>query len=126
VKKVNKVVKSKLPVTWSQVRSLNALSRDFSVNALMYEPCSQLLFDYVDGYKDLKRKRLRCLKEPSASFQEDPARIFRAVRFASRIGFHIDKETGQAINHHAKLLLTLPKVWNSSEINNMYNACLLV
>lgn len=119
-------MKSKLPVTWSLVRSLNASSRDFSVNALMYEPCSQLLFDYVDGYKDLKRKRLRCLKEPSASFEEDPARIFRAIRFASRMGFHIDEETGQAMKHHAKLLLSLPKVWNSSRINKTCEFCLLV
>eukprot|EP00210_Caulerpa_lentillifera_P001475 g1415.t1 len=118
-KRVNEVAKSKLPVTWSLVRSLNASSRDFSVNALMYEPCSQLLFDYVKGYNDLKRKRLRCLKEPSSSFIEDPARIFRAVRFASRLGFHIDDVTGQAMKDHAKLLLTLPQARAQLELNNI-------
>ena len=92
------------------VRYLNAFSRDFTVNAMMYEPCTQLLFDYADGYNDVKNKKLRCLKDPTKSFKEDAARILRAIRFASRLGFEIDDAIGTAMRENAEHLTTLPTV----------------
>ncbi len=61
-------------------------SRDFTVNALMYDPFSHLLFDYVGGMQDCQKRRLRCIKEPAQSFAEDLARMLRAVRLSTRTG----------------------------------------
>ena len=94
------------------VRYLNAFSRDFTVNAMMYEPCAQLLFDYANGYNDLKNKKLKCLKDPAESFKEDPARILRAIRFSSRLRFEIDDLIGTAMRENVKLLANLPQVFH--------------
>ncbi len=61
-------------------------SRDFTVNALMYDPFSHLLFDYVGGMQDCQKRRLRCIKEPAQSFTVDLARMLRAVRLSARLG----------------------------------------
>lgn len=62
------------------------LRRDFTVNALMYDPFSQLLFDYTGGLADCAKQRLQCCGDPLKSFKEDPARMLRAVRLCSRTG----------------------------------------
>ena len=61
-------------------------SRDFTVNALMYDPFTHLLFDYVGGMQDCQKRRLRCIKEPAQSFTEDLARMLRAVRLSAQTG----------------------------------------
>lgn len=76
-------------LTWSKVRYKNAIMRDFTVNSLLYEPCSQIIYDYVGGLEDLRNRKLRCIQDPYESFKEDPARILRAIRFASRLGLLI-------------------------------------
>lgn len=75
-----------LDQSWSLPWQHNMQSRDFTVNALMYDPFSHLLFDYVGGMQDCQKRRLRCIKEPAQSFAEDPARMLRAVRLSTRIG----------------------------------------
>lgn len=61
--------------------------RDFTANALLYEPLSNVLFDYVGGVHDLvARGALRACGEPAASFADDPARVLRGVRVAARVG----------------------------------------
>lgn len=60
--------------------------RDFTLNALMYDPFSHLLFDYVGGVSDCSKRRLQCCKDPTESFHEDPHRMLRAVRLAGRCG----------------------------------------
>lgn len=64
--------------------------RDFTVNAIMYDPFSHLLFDYVGGVADCGKRCLRTCKDPSKSFDEDPARVLRAVRLAARCGERAD------------------------------------
>ena len=60
--------------------------RDFTLNAMMYDPFSHLLFDYVGGMADCSKRRLQCCKDPNESFQEDAPRMLRAVRLAARCG----------------------------------------
>ena len=64
----------------------NAASRDFTVNALFYDPFSRLLLDYVGGMRDCKQRRLRTVIDPRESFEEDPCRLLRAIRHAARGG----------------------------------------
>jgi hypothetical protein len=77
-----------LPATWSysQARRQDALRRDFTANALLYDPFSRLLFDYVGGWQDMQQRVVRCVGDPSSSFQADPSRMLRALRCASRAG----------------------------------------
>ena len=71
---------------WATALQVNAEARDFTVNALYYDPFNRLLLDYVGGAHDCKLRRLRTVAEPNASFAEDPCRLLRAVRHAARTG----------------------------------------
>lgn len=79
--------------SWSETRMQNAFKRDFSVNGMLYEPFSRVLFDYVDGVGDCERRVLRTIQSPGDSFREDPARILRAIRLATRLKLEIADET---------------------------------
>jgi poly(A) polymerase len=73
-----------MQATWSDARRANALARDFTVNALMLDPFSLLLYDYTRGVRDCMKQILRAIGSPAESFKADPARIFRAIRHAAR------------------------------------------
>ncbi len=70
--------------------------RDFTVNAMAWNPKSRLL-DIFDGVGDIKRRVIRCVGDPYLRFEEDALRILRALRFASVLGFDIQKDTSDAI-----------------------------
>ncbi|KAK9790558.1 hypothetical protein WJX73_003709 [Symbiochloris irregularis] len=82
---------------WSTARGENAAARDFTINALMYDPFSGLLYDYMGGVADCQQRVLRCIGEPVASFEDDPARMLRAVRHAGRAGLALDAAVIDAI-----------------------------
>lgn len=67
----------------------DAERRDFTINALYYCPIDQQVIDYVGGYRDLRGRHLRTLGRADASFAEDPVRMIRAVKYASRLGFSL-------------------------------------
>ncbi len=75
----------------------DAQRRDFTVNALYYDPLETLLYDYVGGLSDLEAKILRTVGVPQERFEEDHLRLLRAVRFVSQLGFQIESATLQAI-----------------------------
>ncbi len=79
----------------------DALRRDFTVNGLFYDIESFSIIDYVGGMEDLAAKRIRCIGDPCIRFREDPVRMVRAIRFASRLDFSLDEETRDAIVRHA-------------------------
>lgn len=70
--------------------------RDFTVNAIAWDPVRQLLVDPFDGQGDLQRKRICAVGDPVARFAEDGLRVMRAVRFAAQLGFVVDAATRQA------------------------------
>jgi poly(A) polymerase len=86
----------------------DAARRDFSVNALYYDPSTREVIDYHDGVKDLRRKRLRMIGEPETRYREDPVRMLRAVRFAAKLGFEIDEATREPIPRLAVLIENVP------------------
>jgi tRNA nucleotidyltransferase (CCA-adding enzyme) len=71
----------------------DALRRDATVNALFYNIHTGEVEDLVGGLSDLKAKLIRTPLEPLQTFTDDPLRVLRLVRFASRLGFSIDPET---------------------------------
>ncbi len=75
----------------------DAVRRDFTVNGLFYDPLKKTVLDWVDGQKDLKKKVIRAIGDPTKRFSEDKLRLLRAVRFASVLGFKIEPKTFSAI-----------------------------
>ena len=86
----------------------DATRRDFTVNALFYDPVSQVIWDYHGGVADLRRRRLRMIGDPVRRYREDPVRMLRAVRLAASHGLEIDKATRQPIRALADLLANVP------------------
>jgi poly(A) polymerase len=83
--------------------------RDFTINGLFYDIKNFTVIDYVGGQKDLERGLIRCIGNPNERFPDDPVRMLRAIRFASRLGFSIEKKTLRAIvKHRAELKNAAP------------------
>ncbi len=77
--------------------------RDFTINAMAYSP-TRGLADAFGGQADLAAGQIRCVGEPDARFNEDGLRLLRALRFAARYGFDIERETAYAIHRNRHLL----------------------
>ncbi|MBL8897914.1 MAG: polynucleotide adenylyltransferase PcnB [Planctomycetes bacterium] len=75
----------------------DAQRRDFTVNALFYDPARREVIDYVGGLEDLGAGLIRTVGDPQIRFREDPVRILRAIKFASRLDFQFEAETFQAM-----------------------------
>jgi poly(A) polymerase len=75
----------------------DAMRRDFTVNGLFYDPLTGQIHDWVGGEKDLRAGIIRTIGAPAERFGEDHLRLLRAVRFAARLGFEIERETFAAI-----------------------------
>jgi poly(A) polymerase len=86
----------------------DATRRDFTVNALFYDPVSQVIWDYHGGVADLRRHRLRIIGDPVLRYREDPVRMLRAVRLAASHELEIDRATRQPIRTLASLLANVP------------------
>ncbi len=86
----------------------DAVRRDFTINALFYDPATQEIWDYHGGYDDLKKRRLRMIGNPEQRYREDPIRMLRAVRFAASRGMEIDQATREPVKSLAPLLANVP------------------
>jgi poly(A) polymerase len=86
----------------------DAARRDFTVNAMYYDPQKQIVVDYHGGLKDAKKKVLRMIGDPATRYREDPVRIIRVVRFAAKLGFTIEPKTRAPIHEMASLLESVP------------------
>ncbi len=79
----------------------DALRRDFTVNALFYDPISKTTHDWVGGKDDLRAKIIRTIGSPLERFGEDHLRLLRAIRFAAQLDFEIEPETFAAVKRLA-------------------------
>lgn len=86
----------------------DARRRDFTVNALFFDPIHEEIWDYLNGYEDLKARRLRIIGDPVRRYREDPVRMLRVVRLAAKLGMEIDTDTAAPISELAPLLLHVP------------------
>lgn len=82
----------------------DAIRRDFTVNALFYDPRTYRVIDYVGALPDLRARLIRTVGDPERRMREDPVRMMRAVRFAAKLGFAIEPATRAAIERHREEL----------------------
>jgi tRNA nucleotidyltransferase (CCA-adding enzyme) len=106
-----------------KVKFVNVLKRDlarrdFSINAMAYNPTTGLI-DYYGGQQDLADKLIKCVGNPNKRFQEDALRIMRALRFAAALGFEIEKTTAQAMHDNRKLLNNIAVERIAIELNKL-------
>jgi putative nucleotidyltransferase with HDIG domain len=91
-------------VTFSKSLADDLKRRDFTMNAIAYNPTKDELVDLYDGQEAIKDKMVICVGDPNERFEEDALRILRAVRFACQHGFAIEHETMNAMTQKADLL----------------------
>lgn len=75
----------------------DAFRRDFTVNALFYDPTEDRVVDYVGGLEDLETRTIRAIGDPERRLKEDPVRMIRAIHFAARIGGRLEPRLERAI-----------------------------
>lgn len=78
--------------------------RDFTINALFYDPEVDQVLDFVGGQEDLRKRVIRAVGDPDRRFAEDHLRMLRAIRFAATLDFQIEESTRNAVMRHAPLL----------------------
>ncbi len=86
----------------------DALRRDFTINALYYDPIAEEVIDYLGGVEDLRSRTLRMIGDPATRYREDPVRMLRSVRFAAKLGFDVHPPTLEPIRSLAELLENVP------------------
>ena len=86
----------------------DAARRDFTVNALYFDPTSETIIDYHRGMADVKQKTLRMIGDPTTRYREDPVRMLRAVRLAAKLNLTIDPATRQPISELSSLIENVP------------------
>ncbi len=94
----------------------DALRRDFTVNALFYDPVREEVCDYYHGVKDLQARKLVMIGDASQRYREDPVRMLRAARLAAKLGLAIDANTEAPIHTHKHLIGNVPQARLFEEI----------
>ncbi|HSV60534.1 MAG TPA: polynucleotide adenylyltransferase PcnB [Variovorax sp.] len=90
----------------------DAARRDFTVNAMYYDPAHQIVVDYHNGLKDAKKLVLRMIGDPATRYREDPVRIIRAIRFSAKLaalGFKLEPKTAAPLIEMSTLLADVPQ-----------------
>jgi poly(A) polymerase len=86
----------------------DARRRDFTVNALYYDPANEEIVDFHGGLDDLKKRMLRVIGDPETRYREDPVRMLRGVRLAAKLGLTLEAETRAPIRSLAPLMERVP------------------
>ena len=86
----------------------DAVRRDFTINALYFDPATETIWDYVGGVVDIRAKRLKLIGPPVTRYREDPVRMLRAVRLAAKLALTIDRRTEEPIARLAPLMANVP------------------
>jgi poly(A) polymerase len=94
----------------------DAIRRDFTVNALFYDPVKEEIWDYQHGVKDLEAKKMVMIGDPATRYREDPVRMLRAARLGAKLGFTIEAKTESAIRESRHLLENVPQARLFEEI----------
>ncbi len=94
----------------------DAIRRDFTVNALYYTTENFAVYDYTGGLQDLRNKSIRIIGDAETRYREDPVRMLRAVRFAAKLDFSIERNTAEPITRLAPLLRDIPAARMFDEI----------
>ena len=98
----------------------DAFRRDFTVNALYFDPSRKRLIDYVGGLQDLDMRVLRSIGPAEERFAEDPVRIIRAARFAAKLDFSLDDNIREAIHVTKPLLREVKRPRLRDELTKLF------
>lgn len=98
----------------------DAARRDFTVNALYYTLDHFSIHDFTGGIQDIARRKIRIIGKPETRYQEDPVRMLRAVRFAGKLDFDIDKATAAPIHKLGSLLGNIPSARLFEEVLKLF------
>lgn len=101
------------------IRWRNCLQRDFTINGLMFDPYAKIIYDYIGGIEDIRKAKVQTVIPACTSFQEDCARILRAIRIAARLGFRFSRETAHFVKHLSPSILKLDRGRLLMEMNYM-------
>jgi poly(A) polymerase len=94
----------------------DAARRDFTINAMYYDPASETVLDYHGGMADIRSKTIRMIGNPIKRYREDPIRMLRAIRFAAKTNFQIESETRKPIAELGDLIHDVPSARLFDEI----------
>ncbi|WP_437881591.1 polynucleotide adenylyltransferase PcnB [Pseudomonas sp. LRF_L74] len=86
----------------------DAQRRDFTINALYFDVTGERILDYAHGVHDIRNRLVRLIGTPEQRYLEDPVRMLRAVRFAAKLDFDIEKHTAEPIRRLAPMLRDIP------------------
>ncbi len=100
-------------------QSEDATRRDFTINAMYYDPTTEEVYDYHNGIEDIRNKDLRMIGNPAERFREDPVRILRAIRISAKLGFKIDPSIVKEMPKMQHLLQNVPESRLVDEILKM-------
>ncbi len=98
----------------------DALRRDFTINALYYGVQDFSIHDYAGGLEDLRLRRIRLIGDPETRYREDPVRMLRAIRFATKLNFEIAADTAAPIPALAPLLRDIPPARLFEEVLKLF------
>jgi poly(A) polymerase len=90
----------------------DATRRDFTINAMYYDPETQTVVDYHGGIKDARKRAIRMIGDPLTRYREDPVRLIRAVRFCAKLnglGFTLESKTRAPLTQCMSLLADVPQ-----------------
>ena len=113
-------------VSWTNKIEEDLARRDFTINAIALSD-NEILVDPFQGEKDIQRKQVKCVGNPSKRFQEDALRLIRAVRIATQIEFEIENNTFEAIKENSSLIKQVAwerirdELFKILSSNNSYN-----
>lgn len=101
----------------------DVLRRDFTMNALFYDPTTHTILDYVGGYSDIHNKILRTIGDAQVRFKQDPVRMIRLIKFRARFGFDVEHKCQRALEACKEEILKSAPARVLEEIFKMLESC---
>jgi len=98
----------------------DAERRDFTINALYYSAKDFKVYDFANGVQDVHDKVIRLIGDPETRYREDPVRMLRAIRFATKLDMHISEDTKAPIQELAPLMANIPAARMFEEFLKMF------
>ena len=100
----------------------DVMRRDFTLNALYYDPIQEQVIDYVGGMRDIKKQILRPVIPVDRIFVEDPVRMLRAIKYSAKIGAKMPYSLRRKIRHSASLLSSVSPSRLTEELLKIINS----
>ncbi len=99
----------------------DAIRRDFTINALYYDPIAEIVVDFVNGIEDAKSRTLKIIGDANTRFAEDPVRMLRVIRFQGKLDLNVEPSITAAIARCGRLLEDVPAARLFDEVLKMFH-----